>query len=370
MGLLLAAFLAFVGTAVAARHSLADLVVRDAERSDALRLQTELQRLMTLLVDIETGQRGFIITGQQPFLRPYEEALVELGTLRAALGPQLARSGVHAEMLKRLEQLVDLRLDQTRAVIDRRLGGEPVERELSIYVDGKRVMDDLRFQIDQLALEQQRRIATAERLMVEVQERTTWLTQLLMAAGLATLVLALALLLNERRLRDRAEVALREANAGLERQVSERTEALSRALLRIRSFASELDRSIETERRRLAREVHDQIGQVGTAIKMLSLSLRAKLAPRSEPLLDELQELADESIRAARQISAALRPPLLDELGLQAALGHYLQGLSRQAGLKTALALSDADMLSHEQANPMFRIVQEACTNVLRHAQA
>ncbi|RZI94954.1 MAG: histidine kinase, partial [Rubrivivax sp.] len=71
LSLLVAAFLAFVGTAVGASQSLAALLERDTERSHALRTQTELQRLLMLLVDMETGQRGFIITGQQPFLRPY-----------------------------------------------------------------------------------------------------------------------------------------------------------------------------------------------------------------------------------------------------------------------------------------------------------
>jgi signal transduction histidine kinase len=203
-----------------------------------------------------------------------------------------------------------------------------------------------------------------------VQQRTTRLGRLLLGAGVVALAFALALMFRERRLRDTAEASLREANATLEAQVAQRTEALQRALARIRSFAVELERSVEAERRRLAREVHDQFGQVGTAIKMLTLSLRAKLAPRTEPLVDELQQMAEEAIRSARQISAALRPPLLDELGLEAALGHFLQMLQRQTGLATTLTLDAGDALAPEQANPLFRIVQEACTNVLRHAQA
>lgn len=371
LSLLLAAFLAFVGTAVGASYSLAELLDRDAERSQALRTQTQLQRLTTLLVDVETGQRGFIITGQQPFLRPYEQALGQLSDVHAELRRRLAEGGVPAPTLERLDALIDQRLDQARQAVARRSGGgEAATNDLSAYVDGKRVMDELRFEIDQLAQDQQRRIAEADRATREVQQRTTRLTRLLPGVGLAGLGVAGLLILRERRLRDRAEAALRDANAGLEAQVAQRTEALSRALQRIRSFAVELDRGIEAERRSLAREVHDQVGQVGTAMKMLTLSLRAKLAPRSEPLLDELQGQADEAIRAARQISAALRPPLLDELGLEAALGHHLQTLQRQAGLATELVLQDADMLPPEQASPLFRIVQEACTNVLRHAQA
>lgn len=371
LSLLVAAFLAFVGTAVGAAQSLAALLERDAERSQALRTQTELQRLMTLLVDIETGQRGFIITGQQPFLRPYEQALGELNDVRVGLRKRIPAQGASATAQSRLDALIDERLTQTRTNVARRLSeGEAVMRDLAAYVDGKRVMDELRFQVEQLGHEQQRVVAAADKATLAVQQRTTRLTRLLPGVGLVTLALAVALMLRERRLRDIAEAALRDANARLEQQVAQRTDALSQALARIRSFAVEMDRSIEAERRRLAREVHDQVGQVGTAIKMLTLSLRAKLAPRSEPLVDELQGMADEAIQAARHISAELRPPLLDELGLEAALEHYLQGLGRQSGLTTMLALNDAALLPPEQASPLFRIVQEACTNVLRHAQA
>jgi signal transduction histidine kinase len=369
--LLIAAFVAFVGTAVGASQSLGRLLQRDAERSQALRTQADLQRLLTLLVDAETGQRGFIITGQQPFLRPYEEAVAELGSLHPGLRQRLADSGASPTVLLHVDALIQERLAQTRATVASRLrSGAGATLDLGAYVDGKRVMDELRFEINELAQQQQQRVAAADQATQEVQQRTQRLTRLLPGVGLVTLGLALALMLRERRLRDRAESALRDANAGLEQQVAQRTEALSRALQRIRSFASELDRGIETERRRLAREVHDQVGQAGTAMKMLVIALRAKLAPRTEPLLDELQGMADEAIRAARQISAALRPPLLDELGLEAALGHYLQTLQRQSGLVTTLELAGADGVAPEQANPLFRIVQEACTNVLRHAGA
>ncbi len=371
LSLLVAAFLAFVGTAVGASQSLTELLRRDAERSQALSTQTDLQHLLMLLVDIETGQRGFIITGQQPFLRPYEDALGELSDVRTGLRNRLPHQGANEVTLIRLDALIDERLAQARQTIARRLAdGKAATSDLSAYVDGKRVMDELRFQIEQLAREQQRRVGVADEATQAVRQRTSRLTRLLPAVGLVTLAVAVALMLRERRLRDRAEAALRDANAGLEQQVALRTEALSHALARIRSFAVEMDRGIEAERRRLAREVHDQVGQVGTAIKMVTLSLRARLAPRSEPLVDELQGMAEEAIRAARHISAELRPPLLDELGLEAALDHHLQMLQRQSALETRLDLDEAALLPPEQASPLFRIVQEACTNVLRHAQA
>ncbi|MBI3347336.1 MAG: CHASE3 domain-containing protein, partial [Burkholderiales bacterium] len=218
--LLVAAFLAFVGTAVGASQSLAELLERNAERSHAQRVQTELQRLMTLLVDVETAQRGFIITGQQPFLRPYEEAVGELGMLRPGLKRDLADAGASALALQRLDELIQERLAQTQRTIERRLdAGDAVMRDLSAYVDGKRVMDEVRFQIEQLALAQERRVAAADQATLEVQKRTTRLTRLLPAVGLVMLALAIALTMRERRLRDRAEIALLDANAGLEQQV-------------------------------------------------------------------------------------------------------------------------------------------------------
>jgi signal transduction histidine kinase len=371
LSLLMASFLAFVGTAVGAKQSLGELLARDAERGQALRAQADLERLLTLLVDVETGQRGYIITGQPVFLRPYETAVADLSRVHAEVGRRLLLAGASAVSLRRLDALIQERLDQAeRNVEQRRSVGEAVMKDLGSYVDGKRVMDALRYEIDQLAGAQQRRVAIADTATQAVQQRTQYLMRLLPGVGLLTLMLALLLLLRERRRRDRAEQALLEVNASLEQQVGLRTVELRGALQRIQSFAVELDRSIEQERRRLAREVHDQVGQVGTAMKMLVQALRSKLRPRVEPLLDELQDMADEAIRAARQISAALRPPLLDELGLEAALGHHLQTLQRQAGLETRLLMHDAALLSAEQSGQLFRIVQEACTNVLRHAQA
>jgi signal transduction histidine kinase len=370
LGLLVAALLAFVGTAIGTRLSLSDLLTRDAQRGEALLLETELQRLMTRLVELDSGQRAFILTGLPPFLLAYEEARDEIGRQRARLRQRMSDSGVPAPMLDQLDRLIDVRIAHSRLGIERRREDKAMPVDLAGYVDGKQLMDELRLQVDALSREQQRRIEATDAQAQRVQRRTTWLTQSLLAAGLLTLMLALALMVRERRLRDGAEAAMRDANAELERKVAQRTQALSRALSRIRSFASELDSGIEAERRRLAREVHDQIGQLGTAIQMIVAALRPELPQRAAGLLHELEGAAQEAIRSARQITASLRPPLLDELGLAAALDHYLQTLSRQSGVCTQLELHEADLLTAAQATPLFRIVQEACTNVLRHANA
>ena len=77
-----------------------------------------------------------------------------------------------------------------------------------------------------------------------------------------------------------------------------------------------------------------------------------------------------EGIAIVRRISAALRPPLLDDLGLEAALGLAGRQFAERTGLACEVALADADQLSADQSNQLYRIAQEALTNVARHAQA
>ncbi|MDM4767614.1 CHASE3 domain-containing protein [Pelomonas sp. SE-A7] len=368
--LLSVASLAFVGAAVLAHQSVGELVERSEQRAHALQTQAQLQRLLTLLVDLETGQRGFIITGQYVFLQPYEAASRELRSMLPGLRQQLDESGSGVGQ-KRLDELIAQRQQQiVTNIAERERRGDAVLKDMDTYVAGKQLMDEIRRQVRLLQQEQQRHIALAEREARDLQQQSRERVRLLPAAGALLLGIALALLWWERRHRDAAEQALREVNGRLESMVGERTAALSEALRRIQGFAGELDRGIEDERRRLAREVHDQIGQVGTALKMLVIALRKKLHPHPESLLDEMQAQADEAIRSARQISASLRPPLLDDLGLEAALRHHLQTLERQGGPAVHLDLQDVAALSTEQASQLFRILQEGFTNVLRHAQA
>lgn len=370
-GLLLAGCVAFIATAVGEHQSLDLSVARGEERAQALQTQLQLRRVGTLLVDIETGQRGFIITGQAAFLEPYEEARRELVQAYADLKKMLHRDDPEAPTLERLDGFIAQRVAQVERNVETRWRqGDTVLKDLSGYVSGKQLMDDIRYEIRQLEARQQRHIDQAARDTAAVQQRTSLLSQVLSAVGLLLIAGAMLALVLERRRRDQAEQALLAAKAQLESAVAERTEALSAALARIQTFALELDRSIEAERRRLAREVHDQVGQIGTASKMLILALRKKLEPAREEMLDELLGLADENIAVARQISAALRPPLLDDLGLAAALAHHAQGLERQGQLRVTLDVRDEERLSAEQRNQLFRILQEAATNVLRHAQA
>ncbi|MEY2511750.1 MAG: hypothetical protein QOE26_2513 [Verrucomicrobiota bacterium] len=156
--------------------------------------------------------------------------------------------------------------------------------------------------------------------------------------------------------------------------ITERKEAgekLARYTHLLQILSRRLFQIQEEERRHLARELHDEIGQTLTAAKINTEMLRAAVPPDLTPRLDENAAILDRLLRQTRQISLDLRPPLLDDLGLVPALRWYVNQQAERAGLEgkfSADPLAD-DVPPHIQI-ACFRLAQEAITNVVRHAQA
>lgn len=129
----------------------------------------------------------------------------------------------------------------------------------------------------------------------------------------------------------------------------------------------------EDERRTIARELHDEVGQVLTALQVeLSLAHRRLVAAGLDvDPLKEAQTLADGALTTVRDLSQLLRPAALDDLGLPAAIDASLRGLARRHEIQVELSQSGmADRLAPETEIAAYRIVQEALTNVARHAEA
>src|SRR6218665_3499519 len=246
--MLLAGTVAFIATAVVEHQSLGELVARGEARAHAMQTQLLIRRTGTLLLDLETGQRGFIITGQVAFLEPYDRSRRELASAVTQLEDKLDDAGRLSPAFKRLQELVRQRMQQVERNVDQRWAmGEEVLKDLPGYVAGKRLMDEIRGELEQLEEAQAQIIAQANRGVQAVQNRTTMLAGLLPAVGCVLIVGAFLALQNERRRRDLAQQALREANATLESEVARRTAQLSLALSRIQSFAVELDQSVTPE---------------------------------------------------------------------------------------------------------------------------
>jgi PAS domain S-box-containing protein len=157
--------------------------------------------------------------------------------------------------------------------------------------------------------------------------------------------------------------------AEAERERLHRAVAASRAELEV--LSRRLIEAQEEERSHLARELHDEIGPVLTTVNLTLEAVRARVGPDAAERLDESRRVVDRAIEQVRSLSLDLRPASLDLLGLEPALRSYLARQAAHAGLALAFTSSlGAERLPPALETVCFRVVQEAATNVLRHARA
>jgi PAS domain S-box-containing protein len=166
------------------------------------------------------------------------------------------------------------------------------------------------------------------------------------------------------------ENALPIAVQGCVRDISERKRAQEAS----RTYSRRLIEAQEAERRRISLELHDQVGQILTAVKM---NLHALQKTCGEPeILKSIQEnliVLDEAVDQVRDLSVDLRPALLDDFGLVVAVRWYLERQAKSTGVSAefiSLSLDEEDRFPAELETACFRIVQEGVTNIIRHAHA
>ena len=183
---------------------------------------------------------------------------------------------------------------------------------------------------------------------------------------------------------ERAEEALREAYGDLERQVQERTgelENISAALReevsvhqkteeKLRELSLSVLRIQDEERRRVARDLHDTVGQTLTALKITLSALESAVVqfPQTADFFAELNGLADQALQEIRSTSYLLHPPLLDEAGFAAAAAWYVDGFNKRSPLQVKLQLPEAVRLPGSVEIVLFRVLQESLTNITKHA--
>jgi signal transduction histidine kinase len=137
-------------------------------------------------------------------------------------------------------------------------------------------------------------------------------------------------------------------------------------------LSSQLMQAQEEERRRIARELHDEIGQALTALKLeLAIAERSGSTPQASPGLSEARAITDRALQSVRDMSQLLHPSMLDDLGLPDTATWYLRGFSRRTGITSELVVDRLDgRLDPDVESCTYRIIQEALTNVARHAEA
>ena len=276
--------------------------------------------VLSALKDIETGQRGYVLTGDEHYLGPFlagRDALEPaFSALRAVATPS------HATDLDALWALVLGRTELAQRNIDaRRTEGAYTARFRALLDQGRTVMDEIRTRFDEVDAGLREEIVHRDKHLLELKRNAVMWAVVLTASGVVLIVIAYLLLQREQARRRRAEAALVDANTHLEDTVAARTAALDG-----------VERGTET--------------------------------------LRQIDALVAEGIATVRRIAAALRPPLLDDLGLGPALTLAGRQFGEHASVNCTVKVDDTDCLNPEQATQLYRITQEALTNIARHAGA
>jgi len=156
-------------------------------------------------------------------------------------------------------------------------------------------------------------------------------------------------------------------------ELHRKTRQLEILNMELRSLSGRLIAMQDDERRRFARELHDGLGQELTAAKMAIDSILIQGPTEgNRQAIEQASSLVDGAIQQVRSVSHLLHPPLLDEIGLDAALSWYSEGLTKRSGIETSIEMEPTDFprLTPSLETMVFRIIQEALTNVFRHSAA
>lgn len=141
---------------------------------------------------------------------------------------------------------------------------------------------------------------------------------------------------------------------------------------RLRRLGTGTLRAAEDERRRIARDLHDDTAQCLAALLVRLQVLRRTETPEArQRVLDEMQRELSSAVEGVRRISRGLRPPALEDVGVEAAIRSHVRGLAEHSRLQVEIDLNRVDeLLDHEERLVLYRVMQEAVTNVIRHASA
>jgi signal transduction histidine kinase len=161
------------------------------------------------------------------------------------------------------------------------------------------------------------------------------------------------------------EQSIRDNALEREKMVDRRTDELRRLSIRLMTMQDQ-------ERRRLARDLHDGLGQELALAKMVLDRMTLDKSVQLPEEWEQASNIIDRAIQQVRTMSHLLHPPLLDEVGLLSALAWYVEGLTKRSGIETTLDVQPREFprLAAEVETAVFRIVQEALTNVFRHSEA
>jgi signal transduction histidine kinase len=332
--------------------------------------QLNLSRYRRALVQAESSQRGFLLTEDTRYLRNFDPSVSRLGPLLDEITASFARSKLDGELanLQELRSLTGVKVGEMRGSL--RLYGERDRAAALALIEtdiGQKAMNDLNALVEAMqSAETSRRNEAIESWNNDLMiSRVLLAITCLLSAGL---IVAVGLLLaREIQRREDRSRALREQNQELDRLVQQRTAMLF-------DLSSNLQRVSEREKAALARELHDELGSLLVATKIDVSWLRRTLDDGSEGSKlrwDRVLRCLDDGLSLKRRVIESLRPTLLDNVGLVAALRWLVDESLRRVGVTCVEDYPDTlPEMSPDARIAVFRVVQESLVNVVKHANA
>lgn len=337
-----------------------------ADMKEAQLTRGALNDLKQTILDAETGQRGYLLTGDERYLEPYTNAInqvnQQLDSLRQIFTPykdQLAEFGIMSRHISRKLAELDLSIRM------RREDKEEAWRFVLTTDVGREQMQAIREQASNLAAAS---IRNMEQGQAQIKQ-----TLLLSRIGVSILAIFGLLafymyLLQTRALLNagiREQQSLKHERDQLDLQVRERTANLA-------ELATHLQNVREDERGHLARELHDELGALLTAAKLDVARLKSRLGtnqPEATERLVHLTTTLNSGIALKRRIVEDLRPSSLSHLGLVASLEILAREFEQRADLSITADLENVDLGGSAQLT-VYRLVQESLTNIGKYAEA
>lgn len=328
--------------------------------------QSHINTLMHQMLDAETGQRGFLLTGNPKHLQPYDAALANINKTMDSLRGLFSPYPDDMREFAVLSRHISRKLAELDLSVRMRQSGQDDSWKFVLSTDvGLDQMNAIREQTAKLVASSASRRDQGESLIM----RTLHLSRL--GVSLMALIGLLAFyfyLLQSRQLLDaglREQQSLQRERDLLETQVRDRTATLA-------ELATHLQNVREDERGHLARELHDELGALLTAAKLDVARLKSRLGkhlPEVSERLEHLIATLNTGIALKRRIVEDLRPSSLSHLGLIASLEILAREFEEQSGLSIATELEAVEIGGAAQLT-VYRLVQESLTNIGKYAEA
>jgi signal transduction histidine kinase len=338
--------------------------------------QVLLSELLEQVSQAEAGQRGYLLTGDEKYLNPYQSArdrveptLDQLGNLYRDSNDRVLASEEQRNALRHVRLLIGAKLAELSASLELYATRGPEQATDLVRTDiSSSTMNDLRGAAAMLR-EGERTEVNAE---IARAERLRWVSRALMGGvvllNIILLIVSASLLGRQARRRAELTEQLANENEELERRVRRRTTELS-------ALSSHLQQLSEKEKAALARELHDELGGLLIAVKMdvswLQKRSPSALDPDIQSRWTRVLKVLDDGVDFKRRIVESLRPTLLDNMGLLPAVRWITEETCNRAGLHYTESYPETEpLLADDAAIMVFRLVQEGLTNIVKHAHA